>query len=167
MSSIEVLHFSKHSVSLKKKVSYQKEKGKIYLNISSFFPCVYFPTVLLLLSCKVPPHLKFPVLPSPWSDPLAVWLHCEWCVYGEGFGPKHYRTQILIPLTALSALGLHMCAHVWVSHVSRSVSVRACVQALYRGPCCHLSFTVQPTIHTTCLHQISISSRLSTCAALI
>ncbi len=52
---------------------------------------------------------SFPLLPNPWVDPLAGWLHCEWCVYGEGFGPMHYSTQILIPLMALSALGLHVC----------------------------------------------------------
>lgn len=74
----------------------------------------------------------FPFLPYPWVDLLAGWLHCEWCVYGEGYGPKHYSTQILIPLMALSALGLHVCTtcewmHMGVSCICLSLGVCRCI----------------------------------------
>lgn len=69
----------------------------------------YSLSVLVLLSYNIPTLKLFSLLPNPWVDPSADWLCCEWCVYGEGFGPRHYSTQILILLTALSALGLHVC----------------------------------------------------------
>lgn len=66
----------------------------------------------------------FPLLPNPWVDLLANWLPCEGPVYTKGWGPKCYRTQLLIPVTALSALGLHVftvcgCVHTCVFSIFR------------------------------------------------
>lgn len=54
--------------------------------------------------------------------------YSEWCVYCKGFGLKYYSTQILIQLTALSALGLtvyHVCE--WMHMGVSCMWVCACV----------------------------------------
>lgn len=98
------------------------------------------------------------------SHPLACWLCCEWCIYGEVREPMQ-RSQHP-GINSADVLSCFGSARGCASHMSRSPSL--CVSpVLYCRPSFHLSLPAYPVTRATCLHQISICCRSSTCALFI